>query len=122
MRRAGIGPMLLAAAAIAICAAAARAVDVHAALPAKPARFVTDRADVLGSAAEALNDRLAQYERDTSNQILVWIDRSVPEGFTLEDFTVRAAQKWGAGQQKTDNGIVLFVFTEDRKVRIEVGY
>jgi uncharacterized protein len=35
---------------------------------------------------------------------------------------VRAAQKWGAGQKQEDNGAILFVFTGDRKVRIEVGY
>ena len=34
---------------------------------------------------------------------------------------MRAGQKWGAGQKKEDNGAILFVFTEDRKVRIEVG-
>jgi len=114
---------LLLAAVAAALALSARAADIESQLPAKPARYVTDRAGVLPAGApEALNERLAQFERDTSNQILVWIDRRVPEGFTLEDFTVRAAQKWGAGQKKTDNGAVLFVFTEDRKVRIEVGY
>ena len=92
-------------------------------IPEKPQRYVTDRAAVFGSGqAEALNAKLEQFERDTSNQILVWVDRKVPEGFTLEDFTVRAAQKWGAGQKKEDNGAVLFVFTEDHKARIEVGY
>jgi uncharacterized protein len=91
-------------------------------LPPKPERYVTDRAGVLGDRAESLNSRLEQFERDTSNQILVWIDRKVPENFTLEDFTVRAAQKWKAGQAKTDNGAILFVFIDDRKLRIEVGY
>ena len=92
-------------------------------IPPKPQRYVTDRAGVLGPGEpEALNAKLEQFERDTSNQILVWIDSKVPEGFTLEDFTVRAAQKWGAGQKKEDNGAVLFVFPDDRKVRIEVGY
>ncbi|HTO77939.1 MAG TPA: TPM domain-containing protein [Thermoanaerobaculia bacterium] len=105
------------------CAPVLRADRYDEQIPAKPARYVTDRAGVLGSGEpERLNEKLAQYERDTSNQILVWIDKRVPEGFTLEDFTVRAAQKWGAGQKKTDNGAILFVFTEDRKVRIEVGY
>ena len=92
-------------------------------IPEKPKRYVTDRAGVFGPGeADALNARLEQFERDTSDQVLVWVDRKIPEGFTLEDFTVRAAQKWGAGQKKEDNGAVLFVFTEDRKVRIEVGY
>ncbi len=92
-------------------------------IPEKPQRYVTDRAGVFGPGeAEALNAKLEQFERDTSNQLLVWVDRKLPEGFTLEDFTVRAGQKWGAGQKKEDNGAILFVFTEDRKVRIEVGY
>ena len=104
-------------------AAALSADRYDAQIPEKPARYVTDRASVLpAGAAEELNEKLARFERETSNQILVWIDRRLPEGFTLEDFTVRAAQKWGAGQKKTDNGAILFVFTEDRKLRIEVGY
>jgi uncharacterized protein len=104
-------------------AAAALADRYDDLVPEKPARYVTDRVDVLGpGGAEALNAKLEQFERDTSNQILVWVDDKVPEGFTLEDFTVRAAQKWGAGQKQEDNGAILFVFTGDRKVRIEVGY
>jgi uncharacterized protein len=113
----------VAALAVALAAAAALADRYDALVPEKPQRYVTDRAGVFGPGeAEALNARLEQFERDTSDQLLVWVDRKVPEGFTLEDFTVRAAQKWGAGQKKEDNGAVLFVFTEDRKVRIEVGY
>jgi uncharacterized protein len=92
-------------------------------VPEKPQRYVTDRAGVFGPGqAEALNAKLEQFERETSNQILVWVDRKVPEGFTLEDFTVRAAEKWGPGGKKVDNGAILFVFSEDRKARIEVGY
>jgi uncharacterized protein len=105
-----------------VAAAALAQRSIEEQLPPKPARYVTDLAGVLGDRAESLNSRLEQFERDSSNQILVWIDRKIPENFTLEDFTVRAAQKWKAGQAKTDNGAVLFVFTEDRKLRIEVGY
>jgi uncharacterized protein len=96
--------------------------SIEAQLPAKPARYVTDLAGILGGRADALNSKLEHFERDSSNQILVWIDRKIPENFTLEDFTVRAAQKWKAGQEKTDNGAVLFVFVDDHKLRIEVGY
>lgn len=92
-------------------------------LPEKPAKYVTDRAGILGpERVDALSAKLEQFERETSNQILVWVDRKVPERFTLEDFAVRAAEKWKAGQAKTDNGAVLFVFVDDRKLRIEVGY
>jgi uncharacterized protein len=115
--------IVLAALVVALGAAAVLADRYDEQIPEKPQRYVTDRAGVFGGGqAEALNARLENFERQTSDQLLVWVDRRVPEGFTLEDFTIRAAQKWGAGQKKEDNGAVLFVFTEDRKVRIEVGY
>jgi uncharacterized protein len=121
--RAAVRAAVFVALGAAVLAAPALADRYDEQIPEKPKRYVTDRAGVLGSGqAEALNARLEQFERDTSDQILVWVDRKLPEGFTLEDFTVRAAQKWGAGHKKEDNGAVLFVFTEDRKVRIEVGY
>jgi len=92
-------------------------------LPEKPAKYITDRAGILGSErVDALSAKLGEFERETSNQILVWVDRKLPERFTLEDFAVRAAEKWKAGQAKTDNGAILFVFVDDRKLRIEVGY
>jgi len=102
--------------------ASASGASIEGELPPKPEKYVTDRAGVLGNREDKLSRKLEQFERDTSNQILVWIDRKIPERFTLEDFTVRAAEKWDAGQAQTDNGAVLFVFTEDRKLRIEVGY
>ncbi len=109
--------------AVLLIAGGALADRYDALVPEKPSRYVTDRAGVFGPGrAEALNARLEQFERETSDQLLVWTDRKIPEGFTLEDFTVRAAQKWGVGEKKIDNGAILFVFTEDRKMRIEVGY
>jgi uncharacterized protein len=112
----------IAAAALAV-AAILTASSVDEKIPAAPDRYVTDRAGVFSpDRAEALNSRLEQFERETSDQILVWIDRRILEGFTLEDFTVRAAQKWRVGQKGKDNGVVLFVFVEDHRMRIEVGY
>lgn len=96
---------------------------IEAEIPEKPEKYVTDRAGILGTErVDALSRQLEQFERETSNQLLAWVDRKVPERFTMEDFTVRAAEKWKAGQAKTDNGAILFVFVEDRKLRIEVGY
>jgi uncharacterized protein len=118
VRRARVALLALAAALSAMSARAAK----EDTLPPKPTRYVTDRADVLGERAEALNARLEEFERETSNQMLVWVDRRIPENFTLEEFTVAAARKWAAGQAGKNNGVVLFVFTEDRKMRIEVGY
>jgi uncharacterized protein len=92
-------------------------------VPPKPATYVTDKAGVLDATrAHALNEKLAQFERDTSNQILVYVDRSLPTDSTIEQFANDAMHQWGVGQKGKDNGAVLFLFTGDRKMRIEVGY
>jgi uncharacterized protein len=93
------------------------------AVPPKPATYVTDKAGVLDAAkVHALNEKLAQFERDTSNQILVYVDRSLPTDTTIEQFANESMHQWGVGQKGKDNGAVLFLFTGDRKMRIEVGY
>jgi uncharacterized protein len=114
---------VFAAALLAALAAAAPALAAKEdALPPKPTRYVTDGAGVLGGRAETLNARLEDLEKESSNQILVWTDRRVPENYTLEEFTVAAARKWEPGQKGKNNGAVLFVFVDERKMRIEVGY
>src|SRR3989337_896869 len=91
--------------------------------PPVPREFVSDQADILPPDAEArLSARLKQFDDETSNQVLVAIFPSLPQGAALEDFTVRTATAWRAGRGKLDNGVILFVFVQDRKVRIEVGY
>jgi len=68
-----------------------------------------------------LNARLLSYERRTGHHVLVWIGPTT--GNTpVEDFTVRAFRAWRVGRKGMDDGLVLFLFTEDRKARIEVGY
>ena len=118
VRPARLGLLVLAAA---LAAAAARGAKEDT-LPPRPTRYVTDRAGVLGGRAEALNSKLEEFEKETSNQLIVWVDRRIPENFTLEEFTVAAGRKWQVGQAGRNNGAVLFVFTDDRKMRIEVGY
>ncbi len=92
-------------------------------VPPRPAKYVTDNAGVLPpDRAAALNEKLAAFERETSNQVLFWVDRKVPEGTTLEEFANRCAHEWGVGQKGKSNGVTFFLFTEDRKMRMEVGY
>jgi len=90
-------------------------------LPSKPDRYVTDHAGVIKN-ADALNTKLADFERQTSNQILVYVDQHLPPETTIEEMGSEAMRKWGVGQKGKDNGVILFVFTRDRKMRIEVGY
>ena len=75
------------------------------------------------SAAERqrLETTLAERERSTGVQMVIAIFRSL-EGESLEDYSMRLAQQWRIGQKGLDNGLILLVFVQDRKVRVEVGY
>jgi len=98
-------------------------VDAADRIPPKPTRYFTQQTQLVSPAtAEALNQKLEEFEKKTSSQIIAVIFPRLPEGAALEDFTVRAAQAWGVGQKGKDNGAILFIFVADRKIRIEVGY
>ncbi len=90
--------------------------------PPAPTRWVTDSAGFLsGEARQQLDSQLEAYQRQSGHQILVWIAPTTG-GVPLEDFTVQAFAGWKVGQKGLDDGLVLFVFADDRKLRIEVGY
>lgn len=92
-------------------------------VPPRPRDYVADRAGILDpGAARALNGRLLQFERETSNQLVVFVDRRVPTGTTLEELGASTIRHWGVGQKGKDNGAILFVFVDDRTMRIEAGY
>jgi uncharacterized protein len=92
-------------------------------IPPAPSKFVTDLAGVIPDSREAaLNTKLEAFERDTSNQVVVWVDKKLPAGWSLEEFAAEAFKKWGIGQKNRDNGVLLLVFTQTRQARIEVGY
>ena len=83
---------------------------------------VVDRADLLSAAKEAeLEQRLAALERDTSDQLVVVTVRSL-EGYDIADYGTQLGRHWQIGQQDGDNGVLLIVALEERKIRIEVGY
>jgi uncharacterized protein len=92
-------------------------------LPAAPTKFVTDAAGVIPDVQEyVLNERLAEFERITTHQVIVYVDRNIPLGTTLEEMGAEAIRTWGVGQVKRDNGAILFLFIDSRDSRIEVGY
>jgi uncharacterized protein len=110
-------PGLLACALLAALAAAGPV------LPPAPTRHVTDHAGVLPSGTvRALEEKLSAFEAETSSQFLVYIDRKLPEGAELEEWTLAVARAWRAGQKERNNGLVLFVFPDSRAARFEVGY
>ncbi len=92
-------------------------------VPPKPEQYFNDYASLINpQTAEQLNLRLEDFERQTSNQILVAIYPNLPLDAALEDFTQDAFRAWKPGQQGRNNGAVLFVFVKDRKMRIQTGY
>ena len=92
-------------------------------IPPKPPRYFNDFASLVDSqTAEKLNRQLEDFERETSNQLLVVIYPSLPPDAALEDFTQDAFRAWKPGQQGRNNGAILFVFVKDRKMRIQTGY
>ncbi|MEO8167788.1 MAG: TPM domain-containing protein [bacterium] len=85
-------------------------------------RRVTDITNTLSaSEINALDSELKAFEDSTSNQIVVLMIPTLGEQ-SLEDFALRTAQSNGVGGKKNDNGALLLVVKDDRKLRIEVGY
>lgn len=91
-------------------------------LPPKPDRYVTDQAGVLdGATISTLNDELEQFEKATSNQILVAIYPSLPPDEEIAQYATYTYNAWGVGQKGKDNGAILFIFVNDHKMFIVTG-
>ena len=108
------------AAFVAIFAVGIQAAEV---IPPKPDRYFNDYAGVVSKeVALRFNEQLAQFERETSNQVVVAVFPKMESESDVADYTQRVAQAWGVGQKDRRNGVVLFVFVQDRKMYIQVGY
>ena len=92
-------------------------------IPPKPARYFNDYAKVVSAAtANQLNRTLEDFEKATSSQVVVAVFPKMQSDSSLEDYTRRVAENWKVGQAEKRNGAVLFVFVQDRRLRIETGY
>jgi uncharacterized protein len=92
-------------------------------IPPPPARHFNDFAGLVRpSTAAALDLELEQFERRTSDQIVVAIYPKMESDSSIEDYTVRVAQSWHAGLKGLDNGAVLFVFAQNHTMYLQVGY
>jgi uncharacterized protein len=121
MRRMKAGRFALALVAL-LYAVPAIAAGVGFTIPPTPARYVTDNADALSENTRAsLENELRAYEGATGHQIVVWIGQTTGD-VPLETWTGETADHWKIGRRGKDDGAVLFVFMQDHKVRIEVGY
>jgi uncharacterized protein len=83
---------------------------------------VNDYAGLLSPAErERLETLLTERERAAGPQMAIAVFRSL-DGESVEDVANRLFQKWRLGSKALDNGVLLVLFVQDRKVRIEVGY
>ena len=82
---------------------------------------ITDEAGLLTASDKAdIESQLASLEQTSTDQLAVVTVKSL-QGYSIEDYGIGLARKWGIGQKGKDNGILLIVAPNDRKVRIEVG-
>ena len=83
---------------------------------------VVDQANLLDPATEqALTEKLAALETATSDQLVVVTLNSLQDQ-EIEDYGYQLGRAWGIGQKENDNGALLIVAPNERKVRVEVGY
>ncbi|GAD59709.1 TPM domain-containing protein [Brevundimonas sp. BAL450] len=83
---------------------------------------VVDEARLLSPDRERqLSERLEALEAETTDQLVVVTVNDL-QGYPIEDYGYQLGREWGIGQGETDNGVLLIVAPNERKVRIEVGY
>ena len=83
---------------------------------------VVDQANLLTPAVKKDIDAiLKEHERKTSNQIVVVILKSL-NGYTIEEYSYQLGRFWQIGQKDKNNGVLLVVSMDEKKVRIEIGY
>jgi uncharacterized protein len=83
---------------------------------------VVDEAGLLDAAKHAeIDAKLAALEEKTSDQFVVVTVRSL-QGRTIEEYGYRLGRAWAIGQKDKNNGVLLIVAPNERKVRVEVGY
>lgn len=101
---------------------------VTAAAPSRAQTFpeltgrVVDTANLLSPEQEkAIDDKLAALEAQSQRQLVVV---TIPDlgGYEIADYGFRLGDHWGIGDKERDDGVLLIIAPNERKVRIEVGY
>lgn len=83
---------------------------------------VIDQAHLLSEQAQQrLSEVLKQEEENTSNQIVVVILNSL-NGYEISDYSYQLGRYWQIGQKNKNNGVLLVIAMDEKKLRIEVGY
>lgn len=92
-------------------------------MPPRPENHFNDYADVVApNIAQQINQKLADFERETSDQVVVAVYPTMQSDSSINDYAQRVAQNWQVGLKDKKNGVVLLVFVQDRKMSMQVGY
>ena len=123
-RRRSLNPFRIAAHAM-TCACVLFLIAVGPALadpkfPPLTGRIVDEAALLSGDDKHTLEAELKALEEKSTDQLVVYTTRSL-QGYPIEDFGYRLGRAWAIGQKGKNNGVILLVAPNDRKVRIEVG-
>ncbi len=90
--------------------------------PGAPTGHVNDFAQILTvEQRQELEARLTTYTQQTTHEIAVVTIPALTDE-TIETYAEKLFQEWGIGKTKQDNGVLLLISRDDRKLRIEVGY
>lgn len=96
---------------------------VHAYVsPGKPTGYVNDFAGMLAPAEKTeLENNLTELEKQTGAEVAVVTIKTLGDE-TIETYAVKLFEEWGIGKKGKDNGLLLLIAQDERKMRIEVGY
>jgi uncharacterized protein len=100
-----------------VCACAAQTLS----FPALTGRVIDDAGLLDATTRAALTDSLAGLEQKTTDQLVVVTLKSLQDT-SIEDYGYQLGRHWQIGQKDKNNGVLLIVVPNERKVRIEVGY
>ncbi|HDM90092.1 MAG TPA: TPM domain-containing protein, partial [candidate division WOR-3 bacterium] len=88
-----------------------------------PVGYVNDFAGIIDPQWESKIEAVIQEVKDkTGAEIAVVTVNSIEPYGTIEEYAVKLFEKWGIGEEEKDNGVLVVVALDIRKVRIEVGY
>lgn len=84
--------------------------------------FVVDQGQVLGPDYSALITTISQQLQDKTGETLMVITVDALDGLTVDDYAEQLFKRLGIGEKGKDNGVLILLSRDDRRVRIEVGY
>ena len=94
----------------------------YASVLPKPTEHFTDTTQTIQpDVANTFNHNLADYERQTSNQFLVYMTDSVPDGEDYQQLSIDSFHDWKVGLAGKDNGVVLFIYLKSHKMFLATG-